>query len=82
MKISFSKHALYQLKERNLSRELAIETIENPSAIVEQENNRFRAVKLIRRSNKDFLTVVVYDKTNSHTEIVTVFITSKIRKYL
>ena len=82
MKISFSKHALYQLKERDLSQTLALETLNKPDKILQQTDGRFRAIKLVRKSNKNYVMMVIYDKADLNIEIVTMFITSKINKYL
>lgn len=82
MKISFSTHALWQLKERNLTRIQIITVIRSPDKITKQAEIRFRAVKKFQKLRKKFLLVVVYDKYNSNVEIVTAFITSKIYKYL
>lgn len=80
--ITFSDHAQAQLKERNLSRTRVLGALKKPDAIVRQGEQRFYAVQLIRRHRKPYALVVVYDETPGHIEIVTQFITSKIKKYL
>lgn len=82
MRISFSNHALWQLKERNLTRIQIIAAIRSSGKVTKQAENRFRAVKKLQKLRKKNLLVVVYDRYNSNIEIVTAFITSKINKYL
>ncbi|HBT81742.1 TPA: hypothetical protein DEB04_03425 [Candidatus Giovannonibacteria bacterium] len=81
-KITFSAHARYQLKERNLSEREVKRALRNPDKIYKQSANRFRAIKMSRKQGKGYLVVVVYETINSTQEIITVFITSKIKKYL
>mgnify|MGYP001602231423 FL=1 len=82
MRLIFSNHALEQIKERNLSRDKVKEIVRKPDKIIQQSYVRFRAIRLLRRRKKSYLMIVVYDEKNSTKEIITAFITSKIRKYL
>ena len=82
MQIIFSKHALYQLKEREISKEEVILALLNPDKIISQIDQRFKALKIVKRKRKKFLLVVVFEKTNSKKIIITAFLTSKIKKYL
>ncbi|MCL4352847.1 DUF4258 domain-containing protein [Patescibacteria group bacterium] len=40
MPIQFSKHALYQLKKRNISKKRVIEVVKNPEEIKDSYKNR------------------------------------------
>ena len=40
-----------------------------PNKVVQQTANRFRAVKLIRKSDKDYLIVTIYDSKNEGIEV-------------
>jgi len=82
MQIVFSKHALYQLKEREISKEEVVLAFLNPNKIISQTNQRFKALKIVKRKRKKFLLIVVFEKANSKKIIITAFLTSKIKKYL
>ncbi|MDI6591355.1 MAG: DUF4258 domain-containing protein [Patescibacteria group bacterium] len=79
MKIIFSKHARYQMSERNISEKEIVLTLLNPDKTISQLGGKFQAVKLI---NKNYLIVVIYRQTNSIKKVITAFLTSKIKKYL
>ena len=82
MKIIFSEHALFQIRERNLSKNLLIETVENPDTIVLQLDKRSRAQKIIEKEGKKYVLIVIYDMNGKNKEIVTAFLTTKFKKYL
>jgi len=80
--VILSGHAINQAKERKISPKKIVSAIENPTKVLSQGDNRYKAVKLTRRRNKKYLLVVVYDAIDSVKEVVTAFVTSKINKYL
>lgn len=82
MKVVFSDHAESQLTERNIPKAEVIKTIKHPHQTIFERIGRWRAVRKIRRRNKNYVLVVIYDRSNSAIEVVTEFITSKINKYL
>lgn len=82
MPIVFSRHALAQIRERNLTRRDIENAVRVPLRVIEQGSNRYRAVRIIRRRQKRHLLVVIYDQRESTSEIVTAFLTSKFKKYL
>lgn len=82
MKIIFSNHAINQMEERNISRIRALEAVGNPDKIIGQLNKRIRAIKLLKIHEKDYLLIVIFEKTELEIKIITTFITSKISKYL
>jgi len=82
VKIVFSSHAKWQLVERKISEREVLETIGKPASIVRQPNGRFQALKIREREGKKYLLVIIYEETSSVQEIITVFYTSKIKKYL
>ncbi|MBI2607935.1 MAG: DUF4258 domain-containing protein [Candidatus Doudnabacteria bacterium] len=81
-KIALSHHAHYQIKERKLSIQKVKAVVLSPDKVTKQPDNRFLAYKLVKRSDKDYLLIVIYEQTNSRLKIVTTFLTSKLRKYL
>lgn len=82
MEIIFSKHARYQMAERNITKDEIIFALSNPDKIIKQTQRKFQAVKSIRKKGKKYLLVVIYHKTNSIQEVITAFLTTKFKKYL
>ena len=80
--ITFSRHALNQMGERGINQNEIIETIRSPEYTSKQDTKRTRAVKRLRRNGKEYLLVVIYRSHPQGIKVVTVFITSKIHKYL
>lgn len=80
--IFFTNHALYQMKERGISKSEIVLTVSNPDKTITQPQEKFQAIKLIKRNNKKYLLVVIYRKSNSFKKIITSFLTTKINKYL
>lgn len=81
MKIKLTKHASFQIKIRNLTRQKVTAIIKKTDLVLRQSAKRFRAVKTIIKSKKKFLLIVIYDQNPNDIEIMTAFITSKIKKY-
>jgi len=81
-KITFSKHARFQLKERNIPEQEVKDSFERSDKVIKQAPGRFRLIKVIQRFNKEYLLVVVFERKEFSNEVITVFITSKIKKYL
>jgi len=79
--IEFSQHSIRQIKNRNISMVLVKETVNYPDKIIFQLE-RIKAVKIFKRKNKKYLSVVVYEEISGVKRIVTAFITSKIKKYI
>ena len=80
--ISFSDHALFQMSERGISKQVVLRCLSAPEKITQQRLYRYRAMKILEKGKKDYLLVVVYDLREKQIEVVTVLITSKIQKYL
>lgn len=81
-RVSFSEHALFQMHERNLTRQTTLDTLANPDKRYRQSSGRFVTVKRIVRNRKTYGVVVISEETLTASHIITIFITSKIRKYL
>ena len=83
MRIVFSDHAQQQMQERNLTKAPIRAIIQHPQVLIQQSRARFRAVGLLPQSQKRYVLVVVYDViSGGRMEVVTAFVTSKIKKYL
>lgn len=81
-KIIFSKHAIFQIKERNLSKTEIFSAVSKPDKILPQSQEKFQAIKLIKRNSRKYLIIAIYRQKNSHKKVITAFLTTKIKKYL
>lgn len=82
MEIYFTDHAKYQFKERNISPTEVERTIRRPDKILKQPSGRIRAVRRFKKQRKVYALVAVYEIRKHNIEIVTAFLTRKIKKYL
>lgn len=82
MRIIFSDHARQQMKERNILENQILHAIENPQRIITQLKNRFKIVSVVSQRKKSYALIVIYDLNAGRKEIVTAFISSKLKKYL
>lgn len=81
-RISFSRHAIEQMQERNIGREAIHKVLAHPEYRRTQMDGLIRAMDFITRRAKRYLLIVVYRDSENEKRIVTVFLTSKIHKYL
>ncbi len=81
-RIQLSNHALAQMKERLIALEIIERTLKFPAAVMYQSDHRKQAVSLMRKNGKRYCAVVVFMESEDTYRVITVFITSKIRKYL
>jgi hypothetical protein len=70
------------MAERHITEGDIVSTISNPDKVVSQSEEKFQAVKLIKKSDKKYLIVAVYRQTNSVKRVITTFLTTKVKKYL
>lgn len=83
MRIIFSDHARRQMQERNLKETWVRDVIQHPQSTIQQSRDRFRVVGFVPGSQKRHILVVVYDVISGRRmEVVTAFVTSKVKKYL
>ena len=82
MTVIFTEHAKNQLSERKLSKTFVLASVRNPSLIRKQTDDRFQFIKSFKQRNKTFLLVCIVEKSANTLTIITVFKTSKIKKYL
>lgn len=80
VKIVFSDHARYQLRERNINKALVRGVLENPDRAFVQA--RIRAVKLFNKNRRRVVCVVIYEVSRGTTRVITAFNTTKIKKYI
>lgn len=79
LNITFTKHALVQLRIRAISQAEVRLALISPDKIIKQTNSRYRAIKKIERR---YVLVVIFEQGDNKIEIITAFKTSKINKYL
>ncbi|MBU2578957.1 DUF4258 domain-containing protein [Patescibacteria group bacterium] len=79
--IVFTDHAYYQMKERKISEKSIIAALNNPDRIKSQTNQRKQLIKLFQRNKRKYFLVVIYEENRQVKKVVTVFVTSKIKKY-
>jgi hypothetical protein len=85
-KIIFSNHAIVRMEERFVSRQIAIDAIENPDKIEKsfQEDCRILVKKVYfnKSLKRDHLLIIVCEISLDKIEVITIIDTSKISKYL
>ena len=81
MYTTYSTHAEDQLKERELSKELADQILLNPMQVLESKKGRKIAQSIVKFEKKAFLIRVVYIERPDHYNVITVYKTSRIKKY-
>ncbi len=74
-----SNHAKLQMKERNISEKLIYQAISNPEQIITTDEGR--TVFHLRIKSKRYLLRVIAEQTDSDWLIITVYRTTKIKKY-
>ena len=84
MRIRWSNHALKHLKDREIDKTEAEQTINKPGFIVPEPPDREIRMRLYHDNvlNKEMLMRIVVEKTQSEIVIVTVYKTSQINRYL
>lgn len=82
MKIELSPHAEQQLQERNIKMEEIEEILKEPDQTVEGDKDRKIAQKIKVVDKKKFLYRVIYKKENAKYLIITVYRTTRIKKYM
>ncbi len=81
-RVILSEHALFQMKERGIDREVVVASIARPDKQHLQSSGRIQAIRRILKNGKPYCAIVVYENLPRHVRVITIFITSKIRKYL
>ena len=80
--VRFSSHALFQLHERGLTQAEVRVAVQKPDKRIQQSLHRYRAIRWIRKRKKRYLLIAIYDVSGTTAEVVTAFLTSKVKKYL
>jgi len=77
VRIVYSLHALERMRQREISKELIVQCIQNPDKS-EELKEVYRCIKRI--NNK--VIIVVYKRENDKFIVVTAYLSSKLHKYL
>lgn len=81
MEIHITPHAEEQIQFRKLTRERVISVVSAPEQIVKAKRNRYFAPSRYRDEGKEYLLRALVEKLGDAHYIVTVYPTSKVRKY-
>ena len=80
MEFVFSNHALLQMKLRQISKSMVERILENPEQIIKENGHKvYQSVVLINK--KKYLIRIFVSYKKSPNIIITVYRTSKIKKY-
>jgi ABC-type sugar transport system substrate-binding protein len=82
MKFEISRHARNEMNRRGISEDLVQAVLQNPGQIVDEYGN-MKAYQAITGSEtgKNYLVRVIVNDTVEPEKVVTVYKTSKIKKY-
>jgi len=82
MKFEISRHARNEMNRRGISEDLVLAVLQNPGQIVDEYGN-MKAYQSITGSEtgKNYLVRVIVNDTVEPEKVVTVYKTSKVKKY-
>lgn len=75
LRIEYTKHAINQMRERNISTKFIEETVSFPDKTIAQ-SIRSRAIKTFKKKNKNYLCIVIYEDIAGIKKIITAFFTT------
>lgn len=81
MQILYTKHAKFQMEERDISETEVNKTILQPTEVIKSSGGRLVAQRIYRKGKIRMLLRVFFEKTDSKCTIITAYWTSKINKY-
>jgi uncharacterized protein YaaW (UPF0174 family) len=82
MKFEISRHAKEEMDRREIPRNLVEVILQNPQQIVDEYGQKKAYQSIIDMgTGKDYLVRVIVNDTVNPSKVVTVYKTSKIRKY-
>lgn len=81
MRIQLTPHAEEQIEFRKLTPEHVIRVVSAPEEIVRVRGNRYFAQSRYSSEGKEYLLRVLVEKIGDDNYVVTVYPTSKVRKY-
>ncbi|MBI4688040.1 MAG: DUF4258 domain-containing protein [Nitrospirae bacterium] len=82
MKFEISRHAQEEINRREIPQDLVETILQNPQQIVGEYGQKKAYQSIINmEAGKDYLVRVIVNDTVNPSKVVTVYKTSKIRKY-
>ena len=81
MKFSLSHHAEQKIIQRDISLKILQEILNNPEKIVEEDGLKVYQGTFVAINNKTYLLRIYINDLVEPQKIVTVYVTSKLRKY-
>ena len=79
--VTISEHALFQMRERKISKEVVEFAIYNAEREQIQPSGRIQAARRIWFGEKHYCIIIIYENLPRNYRVITVFITSKVKKY-
>jgi len=76
-RIVFIAHALERLRDRKISKELVIQTLNEPDSV----DTGYLGRKISQKILNGKLIRVIYEETEDEILVITAYITSKVEKY-
>lgn len=80
-KFIFSKHAIEQMENRNISMEIVLEILEAPKEIISENEQSIYQSIVPFDSGKEYLVRIIVNSLKNPETIITVYKTSKLKKY-
>ena len=80
MKIEFSKHALGQMQQRQISVAIVTEILKNPDQVLDQNDNKVYQ-SIISLEDERYLIRIFVNENKDPNLVITAYKTSKIDKY-
>ena len=81
MRIIYSSHAEEQLKERDISKQQINIILNQPQQVLAAKKGRKIAQSIVKLERIEFLVRIIYIEKMDCYEVVTVYKTTKIKKY-
>lgn len=79
--IELGEHAKIRAKEHRISEGLIREAFQSPDSITDGPRGRKQLIKKFWQRNKQFVLVIIYKECPRKNYVVTVWYTSKVKKY-
>ncbi|MEO5572490.1 MAG: DUF4258 domain-containing protein [Bacteroidia bacterium] len=81
MNFIFSKHALEQMKLRNISNDVVEDILKNPGQIMQEDGRKIYQSIITSKEEETYLIRIFVTANELPHKIITVYKTSKIKKY-
>lgn len=81
MRIHFSKHAEFQMLQRDISKDIVRSVLRKPEKTAHRKDQMLIAQKQLRWHNKNVLCRVIYKRERKNIKVITTYVTTKIDKY-